>query len=430
MAGQAGLFDLDERYAALSRTGDPLERLAAVVDFEMFRADLDAALARSDRSKGGRPPMDAVMMFKVLVLQALYGLADEQTEFQIPLAGRRLPAIAERRDRLSFMRFPGLDLHGRAPDGRTIWLFRELLTRAEAVDALFARFDANLRDRGYLAMGGQMIDVEPLERHWSERQWRGIIAAPRQRNTDAEKADVKAGRIPEDWTANPAKLRQKDRDGRWTLKRGRRKPKSDGTLMMAIATPVYGYKSHVGVDRHHRFIRTWGGDRRRPIRRSRTRRAAGPKQYRLIGLGRHRVSLGEERAAHRHGRARLESPLPQTARQADARAETARERRPFAGAIRRRACLRRPEAPHGAVRPLDRHHQSARQDRPRQHRLQHAPASVLGDGSFAGMAQRPRAARFQNAKHSPKETSPADHPDTAHTTETRMLENRSLHGAK
>ena len=92
-----------------------------------------------------------------------------------------------------------------------------------------------------------MIDVEPLERHWSERQWRGIIAAPRQRNTDAEKADLKAGRIPQDWAANPAKLRQKDRDGRWTPKRGRRKRKPDGTLMMEIATPVYGYKSHVGV---------------------------------------------------------------------------------------------------------------------------------------------------------------------------------------
>jgi len=198
MAGQPGLFDLDERYAALSKRGDPLERLAAVVDFELFRADLEGALARSDRSKGGRPPMDAVMMFKVLVLQALYGLADEQTEFQI-------------RDRLSFMRFLGLDLHGRAPDARTIWLFRELLTKAEAVDALFARFDADLRDRGHLAMGGQMIDAS-------------IIAAPRQRNTDAEKADLKAGRIPESWTANPAKLRQKDRDGRWTLKRGGANP--------------------------------------------------------------------------------------------------------------------------------------------------------------------------------------------------------------
>ncbi len=163
--GATGLFDLDERYAALSRTGDPLERLAAVVDFEIFRADLDAALARSDCSKGGRPPMDAVMMFKVLVLQALYGLADEQTEFQV-------------RDRLSFMRFLGLDLHGRVPDARTIWLFRELLTKARAIDVLFARFDAHLRDRGYLAMGGQMIDAS-------------IIVAPRQRNAETQPVRVR-----------------------------------------------------------------------------------------------------------------------------------------------------------------------------------------------------------------------------------------------
>ena len=124
MAQQPGLFDFDERYAVLSATGDPLERFSAVVDFEIFRIDLDAALARSDRAKGGRPPMDAVMMFKVLILQSLYGLADEQTEFQI-------------RDRLRFMRFLGLDLHGRVPDARTIWLFREHLTKADAVDALW-----------------------------------------------------------------------------------------------------------------------------------------------------------------------------------------------------------------------------------------------------------------------------------------------------
>jgi len=231
MAGQRGFFDLDERYRALSKSGDPLERLVSVVDFEIFRADLDAALTRSDRSRGGRPPMDAVMMFKVLVLQSLYGLADEQTEFQV-------------RDRLSFMRFLGLDLHGRVPDARTIWLFREHLTKVKAVDALFARFDAHLKEQGYLAMGGQMIDAS-------------IIEAPRQRNTDAEKDDLKVGRIPEDWAAKPAKLRQKDRDGRWTLKRGRRKRRPDGTLMMEIATPAYGYKSHIGADRRYRFIRKW-----------------------------------------------------------------------------------------------------------------------------------------------------------------------------
>ena len=155
MAGRPGLFDLDERYAAPSETGDPLERLASVVDFEMFRGDPDAAARRSDRSKGGRPPMDPVLMFKVLILQALCVLADGRTEFQIPLAGRRLPAIAERRDRLSFMRFPGLDPHGRIPDARTIRLFRGHPTKAKAADVQFARFDAHLKERGCLAMGGK-----------------------------------------------------------------------------------------------------------------------------------------------------------------------------------------------------------------------------------------------------------------------------------
>jgi hypothetical protein len=76
MAGQRGFFDTDERLRWLSAAGDPLERLAAMVDFELFRAELDAALGRSDRARGGRPPYDAVMMFRVLVLQTLYTLSD------------------------------------------------------------------------------------------------------------------------------------------------------------------------------------------------------------------------------------------------------------------------------------------------------------------------------------------------------------------
>jgi transposase, IS5 family len=127
MAGQPGLFDRDERYAALSAAGDPLERLAAVVDFELFRPDLEAALDRSDRARGGRPPYDAVLMFKVLVLQTLYTLSDDQTEYQI-------------RDRLSFMRFLDLALEDRVPDAKTIWLFREQLTKAGAIERLFTRF--------------------------------------------------------------------------------------------------------------------------------------------------------------------------------------------------------------------------------------------------------------------------------------------------
>jgi transposase len=106
MAGQPGFFDTDERLKALSAS-DPLERLAKVVDFELFRTDLEAALARSNRAKGGRPPYDAVLMFKVLVLQTLYTLSDDATEYQL-------------KDRLSFMRFCGLALHDLVPDAKTI----------------------------------------------------------------------------------------------------------------------------------------------------------------------------------------------------------------------------------------------------------------------------------------------------------------------
>lgn len=231
MVDQRGFFDLDERYAALSAAGDPLERLASVVDFEVFRPDLDAALARSDRAKGGRPPYDAVLMFKILVLQVLYGLSDDQAEFQIL-------------DRRSFGRFLGLDDGGRVPDAKTIWLFRETLTRARAVQRLFDRFDAVLNDRGYLAMGGQIVDAT-------------IVEARRPRLTSKEKATITGGGVPEHWSK--AKRAQMDRDGRWTLKRGRKKPKPDGSARTAteIVVPAFGYKNHIGVDRRFGLIRTF-----------------------------------------------------------------------------------------------------------------------------------------------------------------------------
>lgn len=244
MAGQPGFFDLDERLAQLSQAGDPLERLTAVVDFELFRPVLDRALARSDRAKGGQPPKDAVMMFKVLVLQALYGVSDEQAEYQI-------------RDRLSFMRFLGLGLGDKVPDRTTIWLYREQLTRAGAIDALFERFDTELKGRGYFALGGQIVDAS-------------IVEAPKQRTTDGEKAAIKEGKSADDIRPDdPHKARQKDTDARWTLKRGRVKPgpgregmegpepgKSE-RMAEGLVIPAFGYKSHINIDRRHELIRRW-----------------------------------------------------------------------------------------------------------------------------------------------------------------------------
>jgi transposase, IS5 family len=234
MMGQPGFFDADERLRGLSAAGDPLERLAAVVDFELFRAELETALQRSDRAKGGRPPYDAVLMFKLLVLQTLYTLSDDQTEYQV-------------RDRLSFMRFVGLALHDPVPDAKTVWLFREQLTNAGAIEKLFARFDAVLRDKGILAMGGQIVDAT-------------VVQARPARLTAEEKTTIRRGDTPDDWP--PARRAQIDRDGRWTLKRGRKRPRpEEGAPVkrqpVEIAVPVFGYKNHIGIDREHRLIRTW-----------------------------------------------------------------------------------------------------------------------------------------------------------------------------
>ena len=120
------------------------------------------------RHEGGRPPFDPVLMFKILVIQAINNLSTlNAPEFLI-------------NDRLSFMRFLGLGLE---VDARTIWLFREKLTTAAAIKGLFEQFDATLRQAGYIAMSGQIVDAS-------------LVAAPRQRNMDDEKKAIKEGRIP------------------------------------------------------------------------------------------------------------------------------------------------------------------------------------------------------------------------------------------
>lgn len=135
------------------------------------------------------------------------------------------------------------------PDANTIWTFREALTRAEiagtpAIAVLFSAYEAALREAGFLAMGGQIVDAT-------------VVAAPKQRNTEAEKAVLKAGRVPDAWRTQPAKLAQKDRDARWTIKWSKAKPAEDGAKRVDIAVPAFGYKNHIGIDRRHGLIRTW-----------------------------------------------------------------------------------------------------------------------------------------------------------------------------
>jgi len=217
--GQTGFFDLERRLDALSAKGDPLETIKTTVPWETFRADIEAVTETKPeerKSNAGRKPYDAILKFKIVVLQSLYNLSDEQTEFMI-------------RDRLSFMRFLDLRLEDTVPDATTLWLFREALVEAKLIHTLFDRFGQHLAAKGYIARGGQIVDAT-------------IVSAPKQRNTREENNTVKNGDTPEDWEKKPAKNRQKDKDARWTKKHGK---------------SFYGYKNHVNVDKAHKLIRKW-----------------------------------------------------------------------------------------------------------------------------------------------------------------------------
>src|SRR6266545_2103123 len=88
--GQLGFFDADKRLEALSAKGDPLEAIDRLVPWESFRAEVEAVVLTSDelkKSSAGRKPFDALLMFRMLVLQALNNLSDEQVEYQVELHG-------------------------------------------------------------------------------------------------------------------------------------------------------------------------------------------------------------------------------------------------------------------------------------------------------------------------------------------------------
>jgi transposase len=173
------LFSVDERLSVLQSLRDPLITLSSHVDFEIFRETLVEALYGSkDERVGGRPPFDPVLMFKVLVLQRLYNVADDAIEFQI-------------NDRLSFMRFLGLDFGSRVPDSKTVWLFRDKLQKKDLFKKLFAEMNAQLTRQGIIANSGQIVDAT-------------FVTAPRQRNTKEENDEIKAGGVPADWEENPS----------------------------------------------------------------------------------------------------------------------------------------------------------------------------------------------------------------------------------
>jgi IS5 family transposase len=211
---QPGLFDYSNRLARIDNVGDPLAELNKAIDWEQFRELIELSREKPRKSPAGAKGYDSILMFKILIIQALYNLSDERLEFQVL-------------DRYSFSRFLGIQEGGKVPDATTIYRFREELANANVIELLFAQFDQFLRNNGFKAQKGQIVDAS-------------IVRVPIQRNSRDENKDIKAGKKIKSW--GKTKRRQKDTDARWTKKNSK---------------SYFGYKNHISVDAGHKFIRSY-----------------------------------------------------------------------------------------------------------------------------------------------------------------------------
>lgn len=199
------LFWKQQREAKQSTLGSDFMKIPLVVDFEQFRFVLDGALQRkNDREKGGRPPYDCVLMFRILVLQELYQLSDEEMEFQLY-------------DRSSFQKFVGIRDGDKIPDAKTIWAFKDKLAEQNVHKSLFDTFQTLLETNGYHARSGQIVDATIHE-----------VRRPRSKDPSAYET--------------PSSKAQRDSEATFTKKGGK---------------TFFGYKNHVNVDRRHRLVRTY-----------------------------------------------------------------------------------------------------------------------------------------------------------------------------
>jgi IS5 family transposase len=222
---QLKLLGSETQLERLKKLGDPLIKINETINWKMFREPIEAAI-RKDMSKGGRPPYDAVMMFKITMLQQWYGLSDMEIEYQI-------------NDHVSFCRFLGLEFGDKVPDGNTIWDFREALKEGGVDRKLFDLFNGMLKERGVITHKGTIIDAT-------------FVTVPKRHTTSRDNEHLKAGEALEDLPVRCEErlgkgrikdagnvMAQTDTDARWTKKNNE---------------SFFGYKDHVKCDSDSKII--------------------------------------------------------------------------------------------------------------------------------------------------------------------------------
>lgn len=203
---QRSFFEVDDCYARLDKGGDPLLKLNKLIAWDGLKRILEPIRFESS-IHGGRPGIDPLIMVKCLLLQSLYNISDDSCEYQI-------------NDRLSFKRFLGLSASEKAPDAKTIWLYRERLKHKGLHDKIFDWFLAQIDAAGYEAQEGQIIDATFVPTHKPSGKHK------KQFKEEVHLTDSQASQI--------------DTDATFT-KKGKKS--------------YHGYKNHIQVDKKHKIIR-------------------------------------------------------------------------------------------------------------------------------------------------------------------------------
>jgi len=209
---QPSLFSHQERLERLQKLKNPLDNFKTHINWEMYRNELESMYSHKN-GKGGRPPYDPVKMFKILFLQKLYKLSDDEMEFHII-------------DRMSFQRFLDISPGDPIPDAKTIWVFRERMEKERMLIVLFEKINYWIQKQGKIIKEGSSIDGT-------------LIDAPIQRNTREENETIKKAQIPEGWNYEPQKMAQEDIDADWKKKNGK---------------SYYGYANHIVMDNKSKLI--------------------------------------------------------------------------------------------------------------------------------------------------------------------------------
>lgn len=210
---EADLFVQEHRQAKLGQYVAKLAAMDELIDFGAIAAAVDKAMPRADRARGGRPPYATEIMVRLVFLQSLYNLSDEDCEHQVL-------------DRMSFQRFCRVDGLLHIPDARTLWKFKQRLAEGGLGGrAIFDAVSLQLQQHGFIPRGGQIVDAS-------------IVQAPITQASSQERESLNRSQVPEGWSQK--RLRHTDRDARWTKKHGK---------------AFYGYKLHANTDRRYKLIR-------------------------------------------------------------------------------------------------------------------------------------------------------------------------------